>query len=77
LAEEFKLQADKYLNILNINDEKLKELNEHAELLMIKPKNEMDHLKRIVLKGKFLEFIEKFEDKTKDYLGCFLNFDCS
>jgi hypothetical protein len=75
--EEFKLQADKYLNIHNINDEKLKELNEHAELLMIKSKNEMDHLKRIVLKGKFLEFIEKFEDITRDNLGCFLNFDCS
>ncbi len=40
-------------------------------------KNEMDHLKRIVLKGKFLEFIEKFVDIARDNLGCFLNFDCS
>ena len=59
--EEFNLQTDKYLNLHDINEEKLIELNERALLLMKKSDDEIEHLKRILLKGRYHEFIENFE----------------
>jgi hypothetical protein len=69
--EEFNLQADKYLNLNDINEEKLIELNERALLLMKKSDDEIEHLKRILLNGRYHKFIENFEQIKTDNLGFF------